>query len=419
MNRLVALLVSAVSVTAIVGCSTETETPEARFVPTSLALEPESDFKVGSSVQLRVFGLMEGWEKQELASEVTYASTNEAVATVDETGLVTLHAGGLVTITATAAGLETALEVRSTCADYPRYTSQIGYGRTMPPLSWPAKWPDGTDFRFSMESVHCDYDWEEIETITFVLSAGWCAPCTAYAQRLKGETNLLKHFGMQLVIVEVQDVQGDPADLEFAYNHLKRITSNAIPSIAIGDKDTEPFSSFFENSGYIEYFPTTFVLRTRDMKIIADQKRGDGYLPLMAIAKNPDGDWSRSGNPVFVNHCGPGDEEASEPNDVPAKAAALSPGSHHGGICTDAPDLYRIDLVGAWSLQLEFDHDVGDLDLYVWDPERNEPALIDGGLIGSSNGTGVEIFEHFGPAMIGVMPFRSASAPYTITLTEL
>lgn len=416
MNRYAVWVAGVVSLTAI-GC-TEAAVEEAPFAPTSIALEAEGDFKVGTSVQLRVFGVMEGREWREVETGAVFSSSNEAVATVDETGLVTIHAGGPVTLTASAEGFETALEARSSC-DYPRYTSQLGYGRTMPPLSWPARWPDGTDFTFDLANVHCDYDWQEIETITFVLSAGWCAPCTAYAQRLRNEKNLLRHHGMQIAIVEVQDTQGDPADLGFAFDHLKRITGNNIPAIALGDKDTAPFSSFFENSGYIEYFPTTFVIRTRDMKIIADQKRGDGYLPLLSIARNPDGDWSRSGAPVFASHCGPDDEEASEPNDVPAQAASLAVGTHHAGICTDAPDLYQIDVQGTWRVDVEFDEVIGDLDVYVWDAERNEPALIDGGLVGSSNGTGLETFEHTGPAMIGVVGFRSASAPYSITLTEL
>lgn len=416
MNRFAAVAACVVSISLAAGCTTEPEEEDV-FKATSLAIEADGGLKVGRTAQLRVFGVQNDGKRQEISSGITFHSSDEEIATVDEEGMVTVLAGGPVSFTVSAVELEGVLEAQTSC-DYPRHTSQLGYGRTVPPLSWPARWPDGTDFDFSLEDVHCNKEWKDKKTVTFVLSAGWCAPCTAYAQRLRNEVAMLNANGMQIVIVEVQDTNGEPADLEFAYSHLKRITSNRIPAIAIGDKDTAPIESFFENSGYIEYFPTTFVVRTSDMKIIADQKRGDGLLPLLSIARNPDGDWSRSGAPVFVNHCGPRDEEASEPNDTPAQAASLQPGTHRGGICTAAPDFYRVDVQGSWSLELEFDPALGDLDVFVWDAEKNEPAIVDGELIGSSNGTGIETFQHKGPALVGVMPFRSASAPYTIKLTE-
>lgn len=414
MNRFALMAACALSLGLGSGCEKAEE--ESPFVPTSLALESAAtEFKVGTTVQLRAVAKGNDGREQEVSTDVTFTSSNDLVATVDEAGLVNVLAGGPVAFTAKSGEFEAVLEARSRC-DFPRYTKEIGYGRTMPPLSWPAKWPDGTDFDFDLANVFCDLDWKETQTVTFVLSAGWCGPCTLYAQRLENEVANLSKLGMQVVIVEVQDTDGSPAGLAFAYKHLKSITKN-IPGIAIGDLDTRPVASYFEDSGYIEAFPSVFVVRTADMKIIADQKRADIYLPLAKIAKDPDADWSKSGNPVFVDNCGPDDEEDSEPNNLPNQAAPLAPGTHKGGICTDGPDLYTIDIQGAWTLQLDFDNGLGDLDVFVWDAERNEAAMIDGQLVGSSNGTGTEKFNFQGPAMIGVMPFHAASAPYTLTLT--
>ncbi len=410
------------------GCGSEKdEAPgqEAPFVPTSLALVADGDFVVGTPVQLHAMGSMEGREPQAITEGVMFTSSNEQIATVDATGLVTVLAGGDVKFEAHLGDLHASIEsVRTTCV-YPRFSPELQINRVMPPLAWPAKWPDGTDFEFNLANVACDLDWKETKTLAFVISAGWCTPCTLYAQRLENEVAQLNALGMEIVIIEAQDVQGDPADLAFAYSHVERITENN-PAITAGDADTmrvvgdgtEPASEFFGSSSIVRAFPTVFVVRTRDMRIIADQNRADTYLPLQAIAADPEADWTNPGEPTFTNRCGDGDDEGGEPgNDTPAGAATLATGSQTGGICTDAPDFYRVDLDGAWTLQLDFEQSVGDLDVFVWDEARNQPAQRNGQVIGSSGSTSPEVFEHSGPALIAVQGFQHASAPYTITLT--
>lgn len=408
------------------GCSGEEETPppdpNAPLVEISLALEgDDAALAVGKVMQLRTLGVRESGWRGPIAEGVQFTSSNEVIATVDETGLVRALREGPVTFTARVGELEAVLEANVACS-YPQFSPELVYGRVMPALSWPAKRENGTaageSFVFDLREVRCSVEWADTKTITFVLSAGWCTPCTLYAQRLEQEIDELRQLGMEVVIIEVEDYDTLPADLNFAWGHLNRITGT-VPGIVAGDADTMPQPRFLAETSILRAFPSVFVVRTSDMRIIADQNRTDRYLPLDQIAANPDADWSSPGYPAFENNCAEGQEEASEPNDTPDLAQPIGPGSYEGGICADGPDIYLVEIDGPWRLTLEFDHDVGDLDVFVWDERLNQPAQFDGQVIGSATQTGVETFEHRGRAYVAVLPFQHASAPYVLTLEAL
>jgi len=415
-TELIAREAGTATVTATFGGKTATAAAEVTAAPiAALAVQPPEGaaFKVGTTVQLQAVATWENGYAGPIVGGVTWTSSNEAVATVDANGLATIVAGGPVTFTASARDLEATFSVTGTC-DYPKFSPELVYDRVVPPLSWPAKWPDGTEFTLDLRDVHCNADWKHVKTFTVVLSAGWCTPCTLYAQRLENEVEALRAKGMEILIVEVQDTTGDLADLEFAYSHLDRITGT-IPAIAAGDADTQPTPGFLNGSAILRAFPSVFVVRTRDMRIIADQNRANSYLPLLQIAENPEGDWSNT-TPVFKNNCQPG-QDGVEPNDTFAEATPIEPGSFEDGICTDGNDFFKIDLEGEWTVRVEFDHDVGDLDVFVWDTVRDQPAQSGSQVIGSSGSGDVEEFSHSGPAIIAVQGYRRASAPYTLTLT--
>lgn len=278
------------------GCGQEEEP----FAPTSLELVGETDFKVGGVFDLKVMGRDATGRVEQLTEDVTFTSSDEKVATVDEKGTVTLVAGGPLTLTATYGGLEATLEARPTC-DYPESSPMLRYGNVLPRLQMPAAWPSGERFILDLAEVHCDAKWKSIETIHFVLSAGWCAPCTQYAQMLEHQAAALLRKGMQIVIVEIDTLNlGEPADTNFAFDHLSKITRH-VPAIAVGDRGMLP-DQFFRRSGYIEAYPTGMVVRTRDMRMIVDGTADfwtdyamatGKRLPLDEIAEDPDADWSR------------------------------------------------------------------------------------------------------------------------------
>lgn len=114
------------------------------YVPPSLRLVPHGEFLRGETVQIEVIAVSGDGNEEVLEEGLTFHSSDERVATVDETGLVTVHAGGPVTITVTASldsmgePLEASLEARATC-EYPEFSRQIGDGKVFPRLAWPAR----------------------------------------------------------------------------------------------------------------------------------------------------------------------------------------------------------------------------------------------------------------------------------------
>lgn len=414
------ILVGAACAAALLMACGEEGGEEKKAPLASIALAADAEFKVGTTVQLRVIGTREDGTQDELTEGITFASSDPEIATVDPlTGLATVLVGGNTTFTAQVEAFNASLDTRTSC-NYPHFAPDIVYDRTMPALSWPARWPDGTEFELKLEDVYCDRDWKNIDTMIVVISAAWCVPCREYARDLALIAEELEaEHRTKILYVIGQDTDGVPSDTEYGYEYMDRIISNGrIPGIIVGDSETRPEPAFVQKSSHLLAWPSVFVIRTRDMKIIASGNRSNQHLPLESIADNPEKDWGSPGVPVFRNKCDTGDQEDSEPNDDPGEAALISAGTFEGGICKDAPDLYRVELAGAWEFKIEFDHDVGDLDLYVWDPETNEPKVFDGQIVGSTGGTGVEAFEYTGPALVGVKGYQHASGAYTLTLTE-
>jgi hypothetical protein len=288
------------------GCAEDEEEP---FRPTSIKLVAHGEFLRDEVFPLEVIGVDDSGKEVKLEEDLTFVSSNEEVATVDEKGVVTVHAGGPVTITATYAGdtasgdaLEAFVEARATCV-YPEYELTLGQGKVVPPLFWPARRPNGEAFIFRLEDVYCDAEWQWVKTIHFVFSAGWCGPCSEYAKYLSSVSGQLRREGMQVVTIELDTlIPGTPATTDFAYNHLKNL-AEPIAGISAGDLQTfldgapNNGNNFLRKSGFVQYFPTRSVVRTRDMRMIADASAtgpwSEKALPLLDIARDPEADWSK------------------------------------------------------------------------------------------------------------------------------
>lgn len=275
-------------------------------VPVGLRLELDGDLLVGEERQLRAFFTMDDGTEQPATEVIAFESSREEVATVDETGLVQVVAGGDVVLRATATHelLEEPLVGELTAVSgctYPTFDGSLGQDKTMPPLTWSARSQDGNTFDFSLADVHCLADWKWAKTIHFVFSAGWCKPCADYAKDLGPRAAALRELGMQVVIVQIETNTGGPADSAFAYRHLRNVTGNRVPGISAGDAETflEGWPNegyrFLAESGFVKVFPTRIVVRTRDMRIIADASSTGPWqgraLPLEKIAENPETTW--------------------------------------------------------------------------------------------------------------------------------
>ena len=195
------------------------------------------------------------------------------------------------------------------------------------------------------------------------------------------------------------------------------------PGIWLGDADTRPSRGAMRGTPLVEGYPSAFVVRTADMKVITHQGLSQYVLPFAQIVNHLDVDWSNPGAPELPSNCGEEDEEDYEPNDEPNQAATIEAGGFDGGICDNRPDFYLIDIRGDWQLDLEFSHGMGDLDVYVFDPDAGEQGDvvtdINGNPIGSYGTDDDESFQHRGEEMVIVVGYNGATAPYTLTLTEL
>ena len=153
--------------------------------------------------------------------------------------------------------------------------------------------------------------------------------------------------------------------------------------------------------------------------MIADQGRGNFYLPLEMIIQDPNRDWSVIPEPEFNSNCEEGDDEIFEPNDTAEDAASVRVGVIEGGVCERGPDYYRIRLDGAWRATLDFSHSQGDLDMVLWD-KNNDRAVLDenGAAIVSNSSTDQEVIEFEGSAFLMIYGYNGSSATYTLTIEE-
>ena len=384
-------------------------------LPQALTIMGDMELTRGEPEALTVLAVFENGTERDVTAEVEWQSDNADVASVGEDGLASGHYGGQARLTATWAGLSSTLDVTVGC-DYPRFANQIRYGAIMPPLFWEdAYQPDGSRFDFRLDEVYCNVEYKDTKVVFIIVSAGWCAPCKLYAKRLAPQAAAIEAAGSLIAIMEAQTADYGPASNAYAQRHLDHIIGDSF-AIRLGDHDTQPRPDWLSAQPIVAGFPTTIAVRTRDMKVITDSNRSNYYLPLLRIAEDPEADWSNPGIPPFDNKCEEGDEEASEPNDTLGTAAPLLPGSVRGGICTDAPDFYEITLDGPWAAQLDFDGSSADLDIFVWDRGTNQPMQVNGDVVGSAGTGDREAFEWQGPAMIGVVGYKGASASYDLNL---
>lgn len=342
----------------------------------------------------------------------------------------TAVAGGPIEVSATMDGVTGTWSGAVKCGEYPFYQDLLRYGSTAPPLNWhDAYRPDGTQFHFSLDDFRCYADYQDKDTLLIVMTAGWCPACTQW--KLLLDKWLPQLEGMQIVYVVSQTADGgNNATADYANQHVSRIIGDhhgiRVGGIGTFIEDT-PMDNFIHFQDFIQFFPTNWVVRKRDMRVITDSLQASGQiLPLSDIARDPEADYRRPRAPQFNADCGPEDEEpADSVNDFFDQAPTIEPGTHAGALCNENYDYYRVNIDGPWRATLRFTHADGDLSLYVYqrraDGRGFEPAP-DGrnGLIGSDTNEDVESFEHSGPATLGIAGFLGAQGGvYTLELEAL
>ena len=290
----------------------------------------------------------------------------------------------------------------------------------VPDLGWSGAF-DGSGHRvdFTFERFHCDPAYDRYSILAVIVGAEWCGACAQYLRELAGEARQIDAAGALLVFVETEDASYSPASHEVARRVIDRHAPGA-PGIRVGDGVTRPFAGAVANAPIVRSYPTVFAVRRSDMRVIANQDR-IGAINFAALARLEAERRPPAAPPVEGGDPTPAgcDEELLEPNNDAGSAPLLSPGDQvDGGICDGSADFYRIGHAGLWTLNLQFRHADGDLDVYLWDPARGAPVIgLDGNPVGSASATDDEALVFFGEQWVMVTGYESARAPYRLTLT--
>lgn len=374
------------------------------------------------TVQLTATGAFADESTQDLTAQVTWTVSDETLAKVDASGTLRGVKVGAVEVAAELESIRGTMNVGVECR-YPAGapTTFLDYD-VFPELSWEGAYlGDGTKVPFSMEQFYCDAQYAEKQTLVLLVMAGWCPNCPAYLQRITAIAQDLEASGAQLVHVEAETESYGPANSFYAHRKINTMGGQTY-GIRIGDADTLPNADTIRSSPILAAYPSVWIYRKRDMRMIATQSASDYYLPIQEIVDNPEWNWRDPLNPVpaFESKCAEGQDEASEPNDSLASAQLLNgPALVEGGICTDAPDYYRIDVPGAWRVTIQFQNSIGNLDLDVWNAATGRPVTANGQPVGSFTTRNSEAYEGAGSGMVRVFGANGSSAPYRLFLEVL
>ncbi len=368
--------------------------------------------------------------ERDISEEVEWTSSNTEVASFAEAptaATAAVQAEGKTTISAALGPISGSYNTCTYPSDFSQYLRPIwveGDGECpcslqppVPYVYWEnAHYPEGVVKPFRFADVHCD---EDISILVFVAGTTWCGACSTYARRIAEFSEELEAAGGRVVFIELENNDREPCTSEEADRHLSNVIGDV--GIRVGDADTRPGNGgYIAVSNVVRAYPTVFVVRTSDMRIIADDSTGARELDLIEVARNPDQDWSRPEPPMIESNCG-GQEESTEPNNTAMEASALSPGEIiDGGVCDANPDYYRVEIEGPWRLNLEFQQSIGDLDVVVWDVAGQQPKRdLAGQILGAYTQDDNETLEYEGPAILRISGYQFASAPYRLSLESL
>lgn len=297
---------------------------------------------------------------------------------------------------------------------YPAGLHALADGAVVPPLGWTGAYDAaGRRVDFDLERFHCDPAYDRYSILAVVVGAEWCGACAQYLAELARAAAVADAAGALFLFVETQDRGYAPASHEVARRVIERHAPGA-PGLRVGDGATRPLPGAVAAAPIVQSYPTVFAVRRRDMRVIANRDR-TGAIDFAALARRE----AEAGPAPDVTPPAGCAEEAAEPNDDAGTATPLAPGDTiAGGVCDGGADFYRVEHGGFWTLDLAFRHADGDLDVHVWDPLRDAPAVgLDGQPIGSASATDDERLVFVGEQIVVVTGYEGARAGYTLHLT--
>lgn len=280
-----------------------------------------------------------------------------------------------------------------------------GIGDVLPLLDFSGAMADGSPLSTTMEDLYCQTPEAEVTSFVFILATEWCPNCPSYIGAVASQLDVLEANGAKVFFVDLQDRN---------YGAASHAAADTYFSNYLGPtRGTRVGAAAFENAldNIWSSVPNGFVVRRSDLAVVAHQQSSNTRLNYQALTANPERDWGFGAGPGD----GPsicGDDEASEPNNTPAQAAALPWGDAvDGGICDSEPDFYAIGEEGPWRVDLFFDHAVGDLDIEALDASGERIGL-------SESPNDNEQLDGTGPATLRIYGWQGAQAPYRLRLTS-
>jgi len=307
---------------------------------------------------------------------------------------------------------------------YPTHDGFAALGKVMPPLLWSeARTGAGSSVGpLSLEDVYCNPAYDDVSVIVVYLTAEWCTICAAEIRDagLEGTFNAWREAGALVIVNQTERLDLSLSDTPAAFDRGSALASN-LEVFIVGDGDTEPrldVASVITRSPLVRTYPAGFIVRKRDMVIISTLQEGGLPVDVPGIASDPE---------VVLQvpsadspRCGAMDEEVGEPmnNSAGSPVAITLNDTLSGGICDASPDFVQVAERGAWRLELSFDAQVGDLDVFLWDTDKDSVALDRfGRRIGSDGLDSVEVVEGCGPSVLQVVGASGQTGPYELTLS--
>ena len=311
--------------------------------------------------------------------------------------------------------------VEPTPCEYPSPSDPFGrIGDVIPPLTWNGI-EGGEPVAVDLEKFYCGEQFEEYESLLFILVAEWCPECPAYTRLVDSLSEGLEFNKTKVIFVDLETNDFTLPSLDSANEYVSRYTDKFL---RVGEGDSEPLGFLTERGArYIDEHtlwdatPNAFFIRKSDMQLVVRQQDAFVLLPFTHIAQSLEADWSNASNPPFTNNCD--DDEVSEPNNNVSEAATLSLGERvNGGICEVANDFYFIDTEGGWRLDLQFTHWRGDLDVHLVD-ENGEDRIVGNRILGSQSEDDNEVVVGNGPTYLRILAKGNQSAPYELRISAV
>ena len=169
---------------------------------------------------------------------------------------------------------------------YPTATGRLLYSETFPEVSWEGAYDaEGNQVTIHLLDQYCgaeegsvisDYD-----SIVLAIGTGWCTYCPAYMQYIDSIADELAANNAMIIFAELQTATMDTATSDFAHEYVNDLGITS--GYRVGDANTWPLPEFFLNSSDIIAYPTAFIIRTRDMRIIANQRDTNYYMDFRSI----------------------------------------------------------------------------------------------------------------------------------------